>query len=197
MSTSATGGYTKPSFTEPNPKNLTLTQFIQTMFVGLTGLPGPMVRPKWQEKPPQAPDVGVNWLAYGIASSAADFNAYLGMNTDDQAVLQRQEQLEVQVSIYGPDALDLVEVIRDGFQIPQNQAGMLSARMGLVEVTKALHIPELINERFFNRYEMAVVLNRQVQREYPILYFLSAAGTIYTQTAENTNFTLPIIVANE
>ena len=69
--------------------------------------------------------------------------------------------------------------------------------MGLVEVTKALHIPELINERFFNRYEMAVILNREVQRLYPILNFLSATGIIYSQTAANENYTLPWNAANE
>ena len=197
MSTSATGGYTQPSFTQGNPKSLTLTQFIQTMFAGLAGLNGMLVRPKWQPEPPQMPDIATNWLAFGIASSASDFNAYIGMNTVGQTQFQRQEQIEVQVSIYGPAALDIVELIRDGFQIPQNQAGMLSANMGLVEVTKALHIPELINERFFNRYEMTVVLNRQVQRLYPILNFLSATGTIYSQTAENVNFQLPFNAANE
>ena len=197
MNTSATGGYSQPSFTQPNPKSPTLTQFIQTVLAGLSNLPGSLVRPKWQPEPPQMLDIKTDWLAFGISSSGADFNAYIAMNAENQTQFQRQEQIEVQVSIYGPAALDNVELIRDGFQIPQNQAGLLSANMGLVEVTKALHIPELINERFFNRYEMTVILNRQVQRLYPILSILSATGTIYSQTGTNANYTLPWNAANE
>ena len=197
MSTSATGGYALPSYTQPNPKSLTLTQFIQTVLCGVSGINGKLCRPKWQQEPPQMPDISVNWLAFGIASSNPSFNAYIAMNPDNTTQYQRQEQLEVQVSVYGPDALDTVGLITDGLQIPQNLAGLLSANMGMVEVTKALHIPELINERFFNRYELALVLNRQVQRLYPILNFLSATGIIYTQTAEDADYTQPWDAANE
>lgn len=197
MSTSATGGYAQPSFTQGNPKRLTLTQFIQTVFVGLSNFDGKLVRPNWQPEEPQQPNLGVNWIAFGIASQTPSFNAYIAMNPDDTTQLQRQEQLEVSVSVYGPEALDTVGIIVDGFQIPQNQAALLSANMGLVEVTKALHIPELINERFFNRYQMTVVLNRQVQRLYPILNFLSASGTIYTQTATDENYQLPYNASEE
>ena len=197
MNNSATGGYTGPSFTEPNPGGLTLTQFIQTVLCGVSGINGKLVRPKWQQEPPQMPDISVNWLAFGIASSQPSFNAYIAMQPDNTTQYQRQEQLEIQVSIYGPAAFETVGLITDGLQIPQNLAGLLAANMGVVEVTKAMHIPELINERFFNRYELAVVLNRQVQRLYPILNFLSASGTVYTQTAGNVNFELPWNAANE
>lgn len=189
--TSATGGYAQPSFTQPNPGNLTLTQFIQTVLSGISNINGKFVRPKWQPAPPQMPDITVNWLAFGIASSNPSFNAYIAQQPNGTTQYQRQEQLEVQVSVYGPAAFETVGLITDGLQIPQNLSGLLSANMGLVEVTKALHIPELINERFFNRYEFAVLLNRQVQRLYPILSFTSISGTVYTQTAENQNYEAP------
>jgi hypothetical protein len=197
MNTSSTGGYAQPSYTQGNPKGLNLTQFLQTVFAGLTNLPGTLVRPKWQPEEPEQPDIKTNWLAYGIASQQPTFTGYIAMQPDNTTQYQRQEQLEIQISVYGPDALEVLGLITDGFQIPQNQAGLLSANMGLVEVTKALHIPELINERFFNRYEMTVVLNRQVQRLYPILKFLSATGTIYTQTGSNPNFSLSWDAQNE
>lgn len=197
MNNSSTGGYAQPTYTQGNPKGLSLTQFIQSVLVGVSNIPGILVRPKWQVEEPEQPDIKTNWLAFGIASSDPSFNAYIAMNPDNTTQLQRQDQIEVQVSIYGPDALDIVGLITDGFQIPQNQSGLLSANMGLVEVTKALHIPELINERFFNRYELTVVFNRQVQRLYPILNFLSATGTIYSQTAENSNFSMPWNAQND
>lgn len=197
MNTSATGGYAQPTQTTGNPKGLTLVQFIQSVLAGITNLQGTLVRPKWQPEEPVQPDIKTNWLAFGISSMQPSFNAYIAMNPDNTTQLQRQEQLEVQVSIYGPDALDYAGLLIDGFQIPQNQAGLLSANMGLVEVTKALHIPELINERFFNRYELQVILNRQVQRLYPILNFLSLTGTIYSQTGNNANYVLPWNASND
>lgn len=197
MNTSSTGGYAQPTQTTGQPKGLTITQFIQTVLAGVSALPGPLVRPKWQPEEPTQPDINTNWMAFGIASQTPSFNAYIALNPDDTTQLQRQEQLEIQCSIYGPDALDTLGLITDGLQIPQNLAALLSANMGVVEVTKALHIPELINERFFNRYEMTVVLNRQVQRLYPILKFLSATGIIYSQTGTDPNFTLPWDAANE
>lgn len=197
MNTSATGGYTLPSYTQPNPANLTLEQFIQTVLVGVTGLDGKLVRPKWQQEPPKMPDINTNWMAFGIAQSTPTFNAYVAQQPDGTTQYQRQQQLNVSLSIYGPQALDIANIVTDSFQIPQNNAGLLSANMGLVEVGQALHIPELINERFFNRYELTVVLNRQVQRLYPVLSFISAGGIIYTQTAANDNVELPFTVTNE
>lgn len=180
MSTSATGGYLLPKTTEKPPGNLTLMQFLQTVVVGVSGLPGSMVRPKWQVAPPKQPDIIDNWAAIGIKALTPSPNSYVGLDEDDNNVSYRQETIDLSCSLYGPDAVELSSLIRDGFQIQQNLEALTLANMGFVETTPALHIPDLVNGRFLNRLEMSIILRRQVRRTYSILPILSANGTVHT-----------------
>jgi hypothetical protein len=54
------------------------------------------------------------------------------------------------------------------------------ANMGFVATGDIMHIPELINERWFDRYQMGVTLRRQIFRTYPVLSFVSVSGIIVT-----------------
>lgn len=174
--------YVNPSLNPVLPNRLSLIQFIQTVMVGVSGLPGTLVRPRWQQKPPPQPGIDTDWLAFGIIFSDPDANGYLGdgpiVGDEQTTISQRHEGLEVLCSIYGPNALENADIIRDGFQIPWNLDGLRQGNMGFVCTGKIIHLPELINERWVERYEMTVSLRREIQRTYPILTFISASGTM-------------------
>lgn len=186
--TSATGGYLSPTTANPFPGGLTLTQFIQTVIVGITGLPGVMVRPTWQVAPPIQPDISTNWIAFGIAAAPADANAYVGMDKDGIETLQRNEYLTINCSIYGPDAYENMGNLRDGFQIPQNLAAMTAAKMGFIATGLPNRSPDLVNARWIDRFTMEIQLVRLIQRTYAVLPFVSAQGTILTDNGNSLDW---------
>lgn len=172
--------YKLPTSTDPIPHGLNLTQFIQTVLVGVSGIDGTLVRPEWQSAPPKAPDVFVDWIAFGIKNLVPDANGYLDVNEDEETVSQRHEELEIDCSLYGPNGITLAELIRDGFQIPQNRWGLQSANMDFTSVGAATNVPDLYNERWVGRVKMSVFLRREVRRVYPILTLVSASGKIHS-----------------
>ena len=198
VANSSTGGYLNRPVTVPIPNNLTFTQFIQTVLVGVSGLAGELVRPDWQLNPPKRPDQNVNWLAFGVSESTPSFNSLtdLVQNGDDAPFYQsqHQESFVIKLSVYGPDSLDLYRLIRDGFQIPQNREGLLKAKMGLVDVSKAIRNPELIDERWFDRWECFVNMRYEAIRTYPVLTLVGADGTIWAPISTDDNFHVPWLV---
>lgn len=186
--TSATGGYLVPSGTQGPPGGLTLTQFIQSVIVGVTGLPGTMVRPRFQTLPPKDPDIQVNWASFFIRSPRADTNAFVASNPDGSSTLNRQESLDVDISFYGAAALDFYSLLRDGLQITQNLEALRLANMGYTDITPGIVGPDLVNERWQSRVATTLTLVRQVVRTYPVLSFASAGGTVNTVLTNNQQY---------
>ena len=171
-------GYLQPSSSESLPGGLSLIQFLQTVMVGVSGFDGKLVRPRWQIEPPKDPDVLINWLGFGIVGTTPDTFAYNALNAAGNYDFMRNEVFELAVSVYGPNAYENMRLIQDGFQVTQNLESLQLANMGLVNTTAGIHAPELINERWFDRYDFSIFIRRQIQRVYPVLSFLSASGSI-------------------
>lgn len=182
---SATGGYLRPTSSQPLPGNLSLEDFIHSVIAGITGFPGNLVRPKWQVNPPKQPDIGIDWIAFGINEIAPDANAYVNLDKDGNNVLARMEKVQVGIGFYGPNAQENISVFRDGFQIQQNVEALLLANMGFNGISSAVRGPDLVNQRWVERYEVVLTLVRTVQRIYPVLSFASAGGSIHTVVAGN------------
>lgn len=189
---SAAAGYLSPSVS-PVYDNA-LDDLLHDVVVGITGLPGDLVRPRWQPEPPQQPDFAVNWVAFGLRNSTVDPFAHEEEAADGaSAAIQRDEILYYLHSFYGPGAHGLAERFRDGFEISQNRDALRSLGLGLVEVQEITKAPALLKEKWVPKVDVVVVYRRRTSRTYPILTITSATGSIATEIQATTT---PIIVTN-
>lgn len=190
---SSTGGPLPPAG-PPAPAPLegaTLNDFLQGWVVGITGLPGNMVRPRWQTEPPDIPDAGTAWASIGITERTADeFPAVVHVgdgNGVDQ--LQRHEQFTLLCSFYdtGTDgqADNYAALLRDGTAIAQNRELLTTNGMALVSVGEAIAVPSPVKTIWLYRVDLPVILRRVIVREYPVLNVQSTVATVSADNGEN------------
>ena len=184
MTDSSTGGYVVPTNAIPAPLNdAALEDFLHDVLAGVTGLANDLVRPRWQEEPPNLPPRNVTWAAFGVRSVSADTfpavthdpTAAAGQGAD---ILSRHQELTLLASFYGPASQTNAERLRDGLLIAQNREALFLAGMALVEVGEIVSAPELVKQKWLRRWDLPVIIRREVRREYPILNLLSASGDI-------------------
>jgi hypothetical protein len=183
MTTSASGGYLLPAQQPSSFGKLTFEQFLQTVFVGVSGLQGYLVVPRWQLNPPKQPDANINWLSIALIEDDSDTNAVVGIAQDGSNAFQRQEALTVQCLFYGPNSLEIGKVVRDSLQIKQNLEALQNANMNFVSTGRMTRTPDLVNELWVDRWAMEVYLRRQINRTYPILTFVSGSGILHANVS--------------
>lgn len=181
--TSATGGALSPTGFPAVLEGQALVDFLQEWAVGIVGMPGSAVRPRWQPEPPNIPDG--NWAAFGIQRREKDTFAYVGHSSAGQGSdeLRRHEVLHCLVSFYGPDAELNAELLSDGMQVPQNLEKLTGASMGLVSCGDPVLAPELVKETWLQRVDLPFAIKRQVVRNYAVLNILSAGVVLTSQNA--------------
>lgn len=187
--TSATGGYLLPSNVAHVPvEDLALVLVFQALVVGLTGLDGALVRPRWQPKPPNMPPIDASWVALGIFDQQRDTFAYVEHDGRGagQDIVQRNELVEMLCSFYGPDAGKNAGLVSDGLMVAQNREVLQQNSMGLVSVGEIQAVPALINNQWYNRLDMKITVRREILRTYPVLNILSVVGTIAAEGAVET-----------
>lgn len=183
---STTVGFLAP--TQANPYDISLEDALQRIIVGITGIPGALVRPRWQPEPPQQPDYQTDWVAFGIVRTGVDTFSY-HHHTDTSQAVDRDELLYVMHSFYGPNCHGNCERFRDGWEIPQNRDSASALNLGLVEVQEAVHLPALLKERWVQRIDTTVIYRRRTSRDYPVLTITSAQAQVDTEV-----LVIPIVV---
>lgn len=189
---SSTGGYLAPSGPPAPLEDQALLDFLQAVFVGISGLPGTLVRPRWQTVAPNQPAIDVNWLAFGIQSRPADTYAFeihnpAASNGEGADIMSRNERLDILCSFYGPSADSVAARVRDGFSVPQNRDALLLAGMAFVGCGDIGAAPALINQQWYQRVDMMVSVRRAVTRIYPVLHITAAGITLNTDVGITEN----------
>jgi hypothetical protein len=178
---SSAAGYLQPTGSAP-PEDADLDSIFQQLIVGITGLPGNMVRPRWQATVPKQPEPATNWCAVGVTGIEHDANSYEQLNPAGNETFIRHEIITVLCSFYGTGALNFASQARDGMYVAQNNSTLDQFEMGLVEVGSIVTAPDLINQQWVRRFDLSMRIRRRIVRTYPILNILSAQATAKSET---------------
>ena len=176
MADSSTGGYLLPDMASPPLEDADLDAVLQGLVMGITALPGAMVRPRWQPVIPKQTAPSSNWCAIGITDVMPDANPYI----EHDGVLggvdhyQRHETLDVLASFYGPAGMRYAAQFRDGLTVPQNLEALQLLGMGYVNAQTIRAAPDLVNQQWIRRYDLSFTLRRQVIRTYAVRNIASA-----------------------
>jgi hypothetical protein len=182
MNGSDTVGYLTPT-TPPEIEDLALDEFLQSLVVGITGLAGSLVRPRWQPVQLPQPPQAATWAAIGViderdqGASVIHFDLGNGYDEETHHVL-----IEVMVSFYGPSSRGLANLFRDGLNIAQNREQLQLNDMGLVDVDRAVNAPEIVNEVWRQRVDVTFRLRMARISRYAVLNLLSAQGEIVPES---------------
>lgn len=172
----------------PSRSGQPLDDFMQQVACGVTGLPGNLVFPRWQEEPPNLPDIGTNWAAVGVTRSEpwgfpVDTELTAGAAASSGYSQQSdQEEFDVLCSFYGHKADGYAVLYRQGLMVAQNRECLQLLNIGLVRTSGRTRVPSLVKQRYLWRVDITATFLREVRAFYPVLYFLSSPIALETDT---------------
>jgi hypothetical protein len=183
---SSTGGILQFAPAPAPLEGQALYRFLQQIFVAITQMEPTLFFPMWQLEPPNTPDVGTDWAAFGIQSRKSDtfaFFRHVPAVVGPPAVpgydeFQRHEEMSILVAFYGPNADANAANLRDGLQVRQNLDPLEAQAMCLVETGDVVTAPELVKEQWLYRVDLPVKIRRQIVRQVPVLDLLGADITL-------------------
>lgn len=181
---SSTGGYLLPADAPAPEEDVELDGLFQSAVTNITGLPGSLVRPRWQPNPPKRPEPSIDWCAIGVTVQEPDAGPAIQHRGENggAAQLERHEDIELLATFYGPRAKAFAARLRDGIAIPQNMEALQTSAIGFVEVGPIRAIPELVNQQWNRRYDMQLRFRRKVTRVYPVRNVIAADIHLFDDT---------------
>jgi hypothetical protein len=194
MSDSTTTGYIPASALPVD--GTTLEDVLQVMVVGVTGLSGDLVRPRWQPIPPAQPAATVDWCAIGVTQELPDTNAYVehdptgagGLGVD---IEQRHEDIEVLASFFGPNSQAYAKLLILGLRIAQNLETLSTAGLKFKRMGPARNIPDLISFQYIRHVDVELTFRRIVYSTFQVRTIVSAPVTSSSERITNTTTITP------
>lgn len=167
------GGDTAPEY------DAELDAIFQAFLVGLTGLDGTLVRPRWQPVVPNQPERDTNWCGVGVVSIEKDPYPVIrevpnATNDGFVGLYTRHEAINVLASFYGPLAQSYAALAEDGMYVPQNNDMLKPFNMAMTRAEPMRSVPDFVNQQFIRRVDLAFSVKRKVVRTQQILTILSA-----------------------
>ncbi len=145
-----------------------LNKVLHDAIVGLTGINGKLVRPRWVPEPSTQPSFDENWVAFGIPRTVPDYASYEEVIVDGVTQIQRDELLFVLHSFYGPNCKALAERMRNALDVSQNRAALRAAGLLFKEAQEPVVLPALLKEKWVKRVDITIVYARRAIHTYAI-----------------------------
>ena len=196
MPDSSTGGFLTPSSVNGDLNDNALIDFLQTVVVGITGLPGNLVFPRWQAEPPNYPDPSVNWAAIGPDDTRArESYSYRQKVNAETIIVIRNRLVPILCSFYGPAAGANSELLAMGFEVPQNRETIQLQGFNLVGgVGASVVAAALLKMQWYPKVDVPFVIRQQQKYTYSVLDLLSAQATMEIQPPGQSAITKQISV---
>lgn len=140
----------------PGLGQVDLEDHLHAVLAAVTGLPGDLIRPRWQPRPPTQPGADVTWCAFGVSEDAPE--AIQMIQGEDTATLHRQSLLSVLVTVYGPHAAPLARSLRSGLALAPARDLLRVGSLALVEAGRIIAAPEVIGGAWLPRFDLALTL---------------------------------------
>lgn len=172
-----------------------LDDVFQINIAGITGITDTtLIRPRWQPEPPNQPDFGTNWVAFGVQVVDGDRFSYRkhdpygngGLGSDS---LEKDETLQLLISFYGPNGTALCKQYQDGLQIDRNRDDLMVSGIKLVEVQEARVLPALLKEKWVRRIDISATFRRRIKRSYSIPTVVGDSVNL-----DNEQYQTPIVI---
>jgi len=188
--TSATGGFLTPVDLNSAIDDAELDAVFQQYVSGVTSLTGDLVRPRWQPTVPKQPEPSVTWCSVGVVADSQDSYPYFGHNPNADGGLGRDEMirhevLQVMATFYGSNAKRYAKILRDGFNVEQNNWWFRQYGIAFQSCDNIRAVPELVNQQWVRRYDLAFFVKRCIIRTYEVKNIATADITINSEMLSN------------
>lgn len=161
---------------------------VQGLVVGVTGLSGNLVRPRWQIQPPVTPGLTVDWCFVGREFTRGDADAFTQHTPADGDTpgfdtAYRSQVVKVLASFRGPHREAKATLLTMGLSVDQNREVLKSLNINLVSCSDYRSGADLINNQWVETADVEFELRRWLAFTYPIFDLASATATIGVQGA--------------
>lgn len=180
MNNSSTGGPLVPTSAAPAYDDA-FDGLLHDLIVGVVGLPGDMVRPRWQPVTPKQPEPTVDWCAIGVmdsrplsitANTRHDPAANAGLGGDNQTTW---EWVNVLASFYGPHAQGNAALFHDGLRVDQNREALFLAGVSLQTIGHRRNASSIYSQQVaVRRIDAEVEFTRAIHRSYAVYNLVQA-----------------------
>jgi hypothetical protein len=151
-------------------------------------LPGQLVRPRYQPRPPRRPDLNTDWCAIGIQSTLGGNSETVHQGRDEGSTeIVTTDHLEVLASFYGPTARAMAARLRAGLRLGQNRTALRGAGISVSDIGEPRNVPEMVSGAWAARVDLPLNIHWETRARFDVRNLAGLSGQLVTDTGQTRN----------